>query len=225
MFRQLTNTVRAMGWIIHDRPLELNIVGVRASNNRPGLFDDHIHVFYRDRQGRWKHEAFPATTDPGTHWLRNPLMPQGTALLGQGQYQGAYGIARHRGKYRALCQIHKPVTVIRDFDRDNELDFDSGRKQTGFFGINIHRASAIGTSLKVDRWSAGCQVLARAGDFERLMTLADRHVQATGANKFTYSLIDFRAMHRTRLRTWANRFAMGAIGLGTGYMFYKAFTN
>jgi hypothetical protein len=46
----------------------------------------------------------PATTDPGTFWLRNLMNPQGTAIVKQGQYIGSHGIGMHRGKYLALTQ-------------------------------------------------------------------------------------------------------------------------
>jgi hypothetical protein len=33
----------------------------------------------------------------------------------------------------------KPITVLRDYDRNAILDFWNGKPETGMFGINIHR--------------------------------------------------------------------------------------
>jgi hypothetical protein len=53
------------------------------------------------------------------HWI---LQPKSTAILAQGQYKGAYKIGLHQGKYKALVEA-KPITVIRDYDRNAKLDF------------------------------------------------------------------------------------------------------
>ncbi|RYY91015.1 MAG: hypothetical protein EOO15_00295 [Chitinophagaceae bacterium] len=184
----------ARGYRAFTRPLELNIVGVRADSTKPNSFDDSIHVFYRNREGQLVQHKFPATTDPGTYWLLNPMNPQGTAVLKQGQYISGYMIGMHRGKYKALVQ-KRPVTVLRDYDRKAVLDFLNGKEDTGLFGINIHRAAESGTTLTVDKYSAGCQVFQKAGDFELFMQLCERHRQLYG-NEFTYTLIDERALAR-----------------------------
>lgn len=176
------------------RPYELNIVGVRSNSTVPNSFDDSICVFYRDKGGNFVQHKFAATTDPGTYWLKNPLNPQGTAILKEGQYVNAYGIGLHRGQYSALVQ-KEPVTVMRDYDRNATLDFLNGREDTGLFGINIHHASSQGTTKTVDRYSAGCQVFANIADFTSFMTLCERHRVLYG-NGFTYTLIDERAVSR-----------------------------
>ncbi|MBR9998941.1 MAG: hypothetical protein KFF73_08220 [Cyclobacteriaceae bacterium] len=98
----------------------------------------------------------------------------------------------HKNKYTALVQ-DKPVTVIRDFNRDNKLDFDSGREQTGFFGINIHRASASGESTLVDKWSAGCQVFASIREYHEFMELC-KQASTEWNDKFTYALISRKGL-------------------------------
>lgn len=182
------------GYRIFLRPFELNIVGVRADSTKPNAFDDRIHVFYQNSKGEIVSHSFAATTDPGTYWLQNPMNPQGTAILREGQYTGCYQIGLHRGKYTALVQ-KRPVTVLRDYDRNAVLDFLNGRPDTGLFGINIHRASQTGTTKTVDGHSAGCQVFANAGEFNLFMQLCERHRTLYG-NEFTYSLIDERAVNR-----------------------------
>lgn len=194
--RDIIATMRGRGFRVATRPGELNIVGLRADSTAPNRFDDTILVAYTDAAGRWTLKAWPATTDPGTHWLRQPMSPQGTAILkGNMQYPGVYAVGLHKGQYEALVQRNGPVTVIRDYDRDAVLDFNNGREATGHFGINIHRASRTGTSATVDRHSAGCQVFADAGDFEEFMALCRAHRDRYG-NAFTYTLFDIRALRR-----------------------------
>src|SRR5690349_21988428 len=126
------------GYRIFMRPYELNIVGVRSDNVKPNSFDDAIYVFFQDNVGKLTQHKFSATTDPGTYWLKNPMNPQGTAILKEGQYIGSHGMGMHRGKYLALVQ-KRPVTVLRDYDRNATLDFLNGKLDTGLFGINIHQ--------------------------------------------------------------------------------------
>jgi hypothetical protein len=182
------------GYRIFLRPFELNIIGVRTDNVKPNTFDDAIYVFFNNSQGKLIEHKFAATTDPGTYWLKNPMNPQGTAILKEGQYIGGYALGMHRGKYMALVQ-KRPVTVMRDYDRNAVLDFLNGKEDKGLFGINIHRASETGTTKTVDHHSAGCQVFASATDYILFLSLCERHKQLYG-NEFTYTLIDERALSR-----------------------------
>jgi len=208
IFPRVKSILKRKGFVLHTRPYELNIVGIRSKNILPNRFDDEIHVFYKSKPKKWEYHIFKATTDPGTYWLKNPLQPQGTAILSQGQY--AYQIGLHQGKYKALVQA-EPVKIIRDYDRNAKLDFLNGQREAGFFGINIHRAFAKGKAKIVDKFSAGCQVFANIRDFDFFMKLAESHGKLYG-NKFTYTLLDFRAMRRESLR----RIAIGTLTLGIG---------
>jgi hypothetical protein len=188
ILKNIQNSLALKGYGMFTRPFELNIVGVRANNTIPNTFNDTINVFFVGATGGWVHYTFNATTDPGTFWLQNPLSPQGTAILKPGYYPGSHQIGLHRGKYVALVQ-RKPLPVIRDADRNKILNFSGSRVQTGMFGINIHRATANGTSLSVDRYSAGCQVVANSRDFATFMQLCETHRRMYG-NSFSYTLID-----------------------------------
>lgn len=190
----IQTALQRKGYRIFLRPFELNIVGVRADSAQPNSFDDRIHVFFNNSEGKLVEHRFQATTDPGTYWLKNPMNPQGTAILKQGQYVNSYAMGMHRGKYLALVQV-KPVTVMRDYDRNAVLDFMNGKEDQGLFGINIHRASENGTTKTVDHFSAGCQVFASATDYVLFLSLCERHKKLYG-NSFTYTLIDERAVNR-----------------------------
>ncbi len=222
MLAAIINVLRFKTYETYSRPFELNIVGIRADTTIPNRFDDEIHVFFKNNANQWIHYIFPATTDPGTYWLKNPMHSQGTAILMQGQYKGAYQIGLHRGKYYALVQ-RKPVTVLRDYDRNAVLDFWNGKPDTGMFGVNIHRASVNGTTKTVDNYSAGCQVFANINDFNLLMQLCERHKQLYG-NSFTYTLIDKRAIAREQKKTVAVSLAGLGVGLGAAIITYKIIT-
>jgi hypothetical protein len=209
------------GYKVFSRPYELNIVGLRADSTVANRFDDEIHVFYKVSAVDWNYHVFKVTTDPGTFWLRNPSQPQGTGILAKGQYLDAYQLGKHKRQYEALVQ-RKPVTVIRDYDRDAQLDFSNGKRETGMFGINIHRASSKGTTKTIDKYSAGCQVFENADAFAQFLLLCHRHAQLYG-NKFTYSLVDFRAVNRETLRRFAVGLGVtgGAIAVGILALFGK----
>jgi len=213
MLSRVKEILKEFGFTLYTKPYQLNIVGLRSKNVNSNSFDDEIHVFYTKPDGKWNYHIFPATTDPGTFWLNNPSYPQGTAILAQGQNRNAYSIGLHRGKYEALVQV-KPVTVIRDYDRDAILDFNNGNKETGNFGINIHRAESTGSTKVIDRYSAGCQVFKDADDFYAFMQLCKLHAKLHG-NQFSYTLIDFRSLRRITLKrviTATTIFAAIALG-------------
>lgn len=169
-----------------DKNYNLNIVGLRNDNREPNKFDDEIWVFWRF-ENKWTLKKYKATTDPGLTYLEDPLNSAGTAILKEGQYIGAYRLGKHKGKYDALVQS-KPVIVIRDFNRDNKLDFSSGKEQTGLFGINIHRSSPTGESVFVNKWSAGCQVFANINEYNEFISLCKKSIGEWN-NEFSYSLI------------------------------------
>lgn len=165
----------------------INIIGVRKNTNVPNKFDDEIHVIYIDENNVVIHEIYQATTDAGLYWLENPSRITGTAILVPNQYRGAWKIDLHRGKYEALCQ-RKMVEVYRDSNRDRRLDFDPQTIEKGYFGINIHRANSSWESTEVNKWSAGCQVIANPKSFNRFMDIVNKSKEIYG-NSFTYTLI------------------------------------
>lgn len=189
--RNLMKALKDKDYVIYDQPFQLNIVGVRNAESQPNKFDDQLYVFYKDENWNWVLKEYPITTDTGTFWLLNPMSSLGTAMLKEGQYIDAYKQGLHKGQYTALVQ-DKPVTTYRDYDRNAVFDFGQ-RETTGNYGINIHKAGA--DSQNVDKWSAGCQVFQKSEDFQEFMQLTDKH-KANFGNKFTYTLLDERALER-----------------------------
>ena len=166
----------------------LNIIGVRRAYTKvTNQFDDYIVVEYIDMYGIKTREVFAATTDPGLSSITNPISSKGCAILAPGQYRSCWKLGYHKGKYEAIVQ-YKPVKVYRDNNKDKVYDFDSKTIEEGIFGINIHKAGD--NSTIVNGWSAGCQVLARRKDFDKLMKLAHYQISQGHGKLFTYTLIN-----------------------------------
>lgn len=184
------NAMVAKGYLVFEsdyKNFNLNIVGIRSNDERDNSFNDKMCVFWKF-QGHWNFCSFSCTTDPGLYWRKNPLNKMGTAILKEGQHRGSYQLGKHQGKYAALVQ-RKELTVIRDYDRDEYLNFDGTREDTGFHGINIHRASHDGSSIAVNKWSAGCQVFENSYNFDFFIQLCEQSAEVFG-NAFTYTLLN-----------------------------------
>lgn len=155
------------------------IVGVRSKENVNNKFDDLIGVV-ENNTVTW----YTGTTNAGRHWLLNFLNPSGTAVLKAGQYLNCYNLGLHKGQYEALIQTGGKVTVYRDADKDETAE-EQGVIQTGWFGINIHRANPNAISQVIEKWSGGCQVLNNPNDFAQLIKACRR----SGLEHFTYTLL------------------------------------
>lgn len=188
---QIKDIIRAMtlkGYKVFEsdtKPLNLNYIGIRDTSG-VNKFNDYLVLFWKYK-GQWSSFYRPATTDPGTYWLNNPMNVEGTAILKEGQHRGAWKLGKHKG-YEALVQ-RKEVTVIRDGNKDGILDLDSGYEETGFFGINHHRANAKNESTQVDKWSAGCQVTADPHLYDVFIKLCQESAEVWGEG-LTYTLLN-----------------------------------
>lgn len=186
----LVDLYNQKGYPVSDKPFYPNFFGVRSNDEIPNKFDDVVGVFFLTEDGGYEVRLYDATTDPGLYWLKNPSNNLGTAILKPGSYR-SYKLGMHQGKYEAIVQQGGEVTVYRDGNRDSILNKEdaSGGETSGYFGINIHRANATGTSVQVDKWSAGCQVVANYKDFDDLLQTAKRAAEMYGNNSiFRYSL-------------------------------------
>ena len=213
--KEVIDSVKEQGYQLDTRPFKLNVVGIRnLADTVPDEFQDEIAYFYYDNNGNPVGKVARGTTSPSVYFLQNPMNMSGTAILQQGQYQDAYAIGLHRGLYSALVQV-KPVTVIRDTDRNSYLDFLADT-QTGLFGINIHRATKKNNQAIIGRDSAGCQVYMYEEDFNGMMNMAKKSRDMYG-NRFTYTLIDKRAILKKRI----NYGLIGGIVIAlTAYVYY-----
>lgn len=189
---QILDSIKQAGYAAFESetPYDLNLFGIRSADTTVNRFNDWVGCVYRDEGLVWNCRSWAATTDPGLYWLENPSNVDGTAVLVPGQYRGVYKRDLHSGKYLALCQRNGPVDVWRDDDRDGVIDPDKSQVYSGFFGINIHHASYTGTSTQVNKFSAGCQVIANIADFNRLMELSAKQIEYHPTwTAFTYTLL------------------------------------
>ena len=180
---------RAKGYQFSERgDFDLNLVGIR------NLRDVHSNSFNDVFCVAFKNNAQPVllqyacTTDPGTFYRLNPANVQGTAILPPEQYPGMWKLGKHKGQYEALVQ-RQPTVFIRDSNRDANLDLNARRGHRELIGLNCHRARADGTSKQVDKWSAGCQVIANSANFDELMRLA-KYAASVYGDYFTYTLLE-----------------------------------
>jgi hypothetical protein len=191
---QIERAVKAKGykWFedAANKGYDVNVVGVR--NNSPAVykkvtnvFDDWLTVTFKDSLGNWNFFCWNATTDPGKKGVQQFHNAKGVARLVPGQYRSTWMVDKHQGKYDALCQRLGEVTVWRDGNKD--LVFDEKVKDTGVFGINIHKAGT--DSTWVENWSEGCQVFKRVKDFDEFMSICKRAAKIHG-NKFSYTLLE-----------------------------------
>lgn len=187
---QIKRSMLAKGYVWYEEPYRLNLVGIRNASPKPNSFDDMFIVVYNDGQ-KWVCLEYRCTTDPGAYWLLDKEKKgnaKGTAILAPGQYIDSWKLGLHQQTYEALIQC-KPVTVIRDANRDLVLNFESAKLDTGIFYINIHRANEKWESVQVDKWSAGCQVIANPVSFKSLIALCKEQVRIRKHEFFTYTLL------------------------------------
>tara|TARA_R110001583_G_scaffold33877_2_gene114120 strand:- start:863 stop:1483 length:621 start_codon:yes stop_codon:yes gene_type:complete len=178
----------------NNKSYDVNIIGIRNSETKgrvTNAFDDTMTISYKCEADAWHYHEFDCTTDPGSAWMENPWLKEiGCAILKPNQYRGSHKIRLHGGKYTALGQ-KKEVTVYRDNDRDLHYDLDESNTTTGLFGINIHRATAKtgGKSIRVGKYSAGCQVIASNDDWYKFLDICQRARDIHG-NSFSYTLLE-----------------------------------
>ena len=193
---QIEKAVKSKGYIWFEdsknKGYDVNIVGVRngeTKNKVTNRFDDKITISYKC-DGEWQFPCFDCTTDPGTHWVEQVMNKKGVAILKPGQYRRSHKLRLHAGKYLALGQQNN-VIVYRDDNRDDNYDLDESKTDTGLFGINIHRATgrAGKKSSQIDKWSAGCQVIADNDDWHCFLDICQQAREIWG-NNFTYTLIE-----------------------------------
>ena len=144
---------------------------------------------YQATVGKERIKIYSITTDPGAYWLEHPLNTLGTAVLKPGQWTNCWAIGHHQNKpdHEALVQVGS-IQVYRDGDKDNIAE-SSATLDNGLFGINIHGSNKLGTTMRIGKWSAGCQVFNEWAKKEEFLKICKMFKTSHG-NKFTYTLIE-----------------------------------
>ncbi len=194
---QIQSTVEGKGYKYFqdnsNKTYDVNIIGIRNSKTKgrvTNAFDDLMTISYKNEDGEWMYHEYACTTDPGTHWVENILNDRGVAILKPGQYRGSHKLRLHQGKYLALGQ-KKPMKIYRDANLDGKYDLIEESVREELIGINIHRATARthGKSTRVDKWSAGCQVIASNDDWHEFLDICQAAREIHG-NSFSYTLLE-----------------------------------
>lgn len=185
-----------LGYRFFDKgSYNVNIFGVRSELDKANKWDDALCIAYRDGKGEMHLDVYQGTTDPGSNTLMNPGNVKGAAILVPNQYRGVWTIGIHGAgrpiAHEALRQTNGAVSVYRDNNRDNKLDRLADTIETGYFGINIHRASRNTLMPEVGAYSAGCQVVQDVNDFAKFMAVVKKSKDIYG-NRFSYTLFTER---------------------------------
>lgn len=172
----------------------LNIVAVRNDNKISGFWDDEVYVIFKDNNNEWKTIIYSqVTTDPGRVELQSPSFPNakvnGTAIIKEGQYPGAYTLGFHRNKSHPALQQTGKISIYRDRNRDEILDYDPETVTEGWYGCNIHTTRPNWRGDRVYNWSAGCIVFEDWFTFQRGFIELCRRSAAIYGDKFTLTLL------------------------------------
>lgn len=193
--RQTKEVLAGKQYVFFDgnKPFDLNIIGIRSASTIVNYYNETLAVIYRDEMQEQRIDYFHYTTKPGLYYLKNPLHPNGCAILQEGQHLGTMKKRKHRGLYDALCQA-KAMPFYRDNDRDENLDF-TGEIHWGKIGLNIHRESLNKIDLVVGKNSAGCGGIQTNWDY--FMFLINQGIKHWG-NSFSYTLINEKDFYTVR---------------------------
>jgi hypothetical protein len=112
--------------------------------NQLGVYDDDFVLCIGDEETEWK-----GSTDPGQYYIQHPLNPQGCAQLKEGVHMFKVGI--HQNRFAAF--VHAESFHVNRLDSGGNV----ASVEFGEFGIHLHSG---GPGFNVDRFSAGCQVIA-----------------------------------------------------------------
>jgi len=189
-YQQLKRVMEAKAYRFFDQGIyNLNLFGIRNTSDEVDVFNDWLGLAFRDEWANPRLLLFRGTTKPGLHYLKHRLLHlEGTAILIPGQYRGVWKLGQHQG-YQALQQRKsKAFRVWRDPDLDAKFDY-SGLVYHDVQGLNLHTTSFRNRVERVNRYSAGCQVIQNPHDFEIFILIVKRSLEYY-PNSFSYTLLE-----------------------------------
>lgn len=161
-----------------------HLIGIRSSIKGDNQFNDLL-IFVEQLPNRFANLTYGVgTTIPGKYYLLNLLNPKGAAILKEGQWRNSWKVGLHNG-YKAFIQC-APITVYRDKNKNLLPEEIVGTEDTGYFGIDIHRAGKNFIAKLIDNFSAGCQVWDDPEIFAKTILTAEQ----SGQKAFTYTLLN-----------------------------------
>ena len=154
-------------------PREVNLFGLRdPSRQKDDVFNDYFGLWI---PGRNICMVTLATTDPGVKATNEN--EGGAAHLDAGFQPRIWAKDMHAASvpsfaHMAFCSRKEkgcfPTRIWRDRDRDTQLG-DRDVCESGYYGMNGHRASALRDEKGIGLYSYGCQVVQHKGDFDAIM--------------------------------------------------------
>ena len=180
----------------HDADIdEVNIFGIRreGTTSLDDVFDDILGLNINGNLF-----LFRGTTDPGKAFTIDPFTVDGVtgaAHVVPGYYPNLWQIGLHGDKanpfsHEALIQWGNKITVERDTDRSGTIE-ETEPVQTGYYGIDFHRAHPVSAVDIVGRYSAGCQVMRNPDEFAFFMNLVknSKKYKRNSSARFSYLLM------------------------------------
>ena len=193
--------VRETLWFdVDTTPGRRTVVGLRGAypgtfrwnGNTPNWFDDTLVLLWIDEDGDKHVREFPVNTDTGAH---NFGYHSSSSLMPNRYYP--YTNAWHRS-YNALRMGLSSYPVRDDSNKNGHWDSDRNGWLNGGdadhdrlgSGHNIHMGSVEGrlSELRINRWSAGCQVIPGTANWNEFILNAWTFL----GDEVDYYLIDAR---------------------------------
>ena len=185
---ELIKVYQRKGHVIFEddrKPYNLNYGVIRDMG---GQWNDLFFLFWKYK-GKWNLIQWMGTSDPGAYYLKNPLNVLGTAILPAGQHRGLFKRGLHKGAYKALVQA-RPVMVYRDADKDETPEINDRQvKDTGWHGINSHRAHQDFEVRTIGKYGGGCQVTLNPDEYDVVDRVWDKGFEYWGET-LTYTILE-----------------------------------
>jgi hypothetical protein len=156
-------------YIDHLYPFDenaINVFGIRNSILAPDKFDDILGIAIPGG----KVIAVSGTTDPGRSWLTtDDGNADGCFILMDGFFANCWHRGLHHGIYKGLVQFGSGIFKgYRDNNKDGKLDL-TGKIWDNVVGLNFHTTRWDKQVQRVGDFSAGCQVVEVAKEYDKMI--------------------------------------------------------
>ena len=193
-FSSIFQAYSRKGYRFYDSgKFNVNLFGIRNSENIVDEFNDILGICYIDDFDRPVVIAIKGTTKPGKYWLGEKHVgnEDGTFILKEGYYQSCFKMGLHKGKYECLVQAYPDsFEGYRDKNKDGIIDY-SGELYKNVTGLNFHTTSFLNDKEKVGAYSAGCQVVQDDLDFVTMLPIIKKSMEKYGSH-VSYALFNMR---------------------------------
>ncbi|MEE2757309.1 MAG: hypothetical protein VYA30_11635 [Myxococcota bacterium] len=188
-------------WYELDRtPGKRTVIGLRGAfpgrfeshGNTPNWFDDTLVLMWIDEDGNKHVREFPVNTDTGArdfgYHQSSSLKPNRYYPYTNGWHRSYNALRMDLASYPVRDDSNK--NGHWDDDRNGWLDGGAADHDRLGSGHNIHMGSVEGSlsEIRVNRWSAGCQVIPGSDNWIEFI----RHAWTDFGNRVDYYLVDAR---------------------------------